>query len=156
MSLNRIGSIETLTDHSVRRGSDTSHRPRRLSFSPIPQQWDPPQPSPNKTSDHHDHFYQQQQERGSPSPSHTSRRLSLASASALAPADEEPVSAFEVPRWKRLGQFSSILASVPSCSADSTTSANRRRRVILFVRCRYRFWLCRAEARLDRRRRLPR
>ena len=101
MSLNRIGSIETLTDHSVRRGSDASHRPRRLSFSPVPQEWDPPQPALNKTSDNHDHFYQPQQGRGSPTPSSLSRRLSGVST----PAYEEPVSAFEVPQWKRLCRF---------------------------------------------------
>jgi len=108
MSLNRIGSIETLTDHSVRRGSDASHRPRRLSFSPVPQEWDPPQPVLNKTSDHHDHFYQPQQGRGSPTPSSRSRRLSGVST----PAHEEPVSAFEVPQWKRLLQ---IGAAVTYC-----------------------------------------
>ena len=79
MSLNRVASIETLTDHHVRRGSDASYRPRRLSFSPMPQAWDPPQPLPNKTTDHHDFFQ--------------------------APQPGIPVSAFEVPQWKRIRRF---------------------------------------------------
>ena len=76
MSLNRVGSVETLTDHHVRRPSDASYRPRRLSFSPMPQAWDPPQPLPSKTTAHHD-FYQEAQ-------------------------PGVPISAFEVPQWKRI------------------------------------------------------
>lgn len=76
MSLNRISSIETLTDHHVRRSSDAGLRPRRLSFSPMPQAWDPPQPLPSKTTDHHD-FYSEGQ-------------------------GVTPVSAFEVSQWKRI------------------------------------------------------
>lgn len=79
MSLNRVASIETLTDHHVRRGSDASYRPRRLSFSPMPQAWDPPQPLPSKTTDHHDFFQ--------------------------VPQPGIPVSAFEVPQWKRIRRF---------------------------------------------------
>lgn len=41
MSLNRVASIETLADHHARRGSDASIRPRKLSFNPLPQEWDP-------------------------------------------------------------------------------------------------------------------
>ena len=44
MSLNRVGSIETLADHHARRGSDASIRPRKLSFNPLPQEWDPQVP----------------------------------------------------------------------------------------------------------------
>ncbi|KAL2207176.1 MFS general substrate transporter [Sarocladium strictum] len=41
MSLNRVASIETLADHHARRNSDASIRPRKLSFNPLPQEWDP-------------------------------------------------------------------------------------------------------------------
>src|SRR5687767_4825014 len=51
MSLNRVASIETLADHHARRGSDTSIRPRKLSFNPLPQEWDPLQP--NSKPGHH-------------------------------------------------------------------------------------------------------
>ncbi|KAH8177714.1 major facilitator superfamily protein [Sarocladium implicatum] len=44
MSLNRVASIETLADHHARRGSDASIRPRKLSFNPLPQEWDPQLP----------------------------------------------------------------------------------------------------------------
>ena len=40
MSLNRVASIETLADLRARRGSDASIRPRKLSFNPLPQEWD--------------------------------------------------------------------------------------------------------------------
>lgn len=87
MSLNRVASIETLADHHVRRGSDSGHRPRRLSFSPFPQPWDPPQPPLNKTSSGHDHYYDSD---GQTQPEQQHR------------AAIEPVSAFEVPEWKRI------------------------------------------------------
>ncbi|KFH40332.1 hypothetical protein ACRE_090050 [Hapsidospora chrysogenum ATCC 11550] len=102
MSLNRVSSIETLTDHHVHRGSDTGPRPRRLSFSPMPQLWDPPQPSPSKTTDHHD-FYQ--------APSGDGHRRSSLPISLSAP-DVAPIAAFEVPRWKRILQ---IAAAVTYC-----------------------------------------
>lgn len=87
MSLNRVASIETLADHHVRRGSNTGHRPRKLSFSPFPQEWDPPQPPLNKTSSGHDHFYDN---------------------AGTGHADQqtiEAVSAFEVPAWKRIREY---------------------------------------------------
>lgn len=92
MSLNRVASIETLADHHVRRGSDAGHRPRKLSFSPVPQSWDPPQPSLNKATNGQDHFYgnggdeqQQQQDQYHD--------------------DGSPISAFEVPEWKRIRKY---------------------------------------------------
>jgi hypothetical protein len=89
MSLNRVASIETLADYHVRRGSDAGHRPRKLSFSPVPQPWDPPHPPLSKTISGHDHFY----ERRSSSPHPEQPRLDV---------DAGPVSAFEVPQWKRI------------------------------------------------------
>ncbi|KAK0383125.1 hypothetical protein NLU13_9038 [Sarocladium strictum] len=44
MSLNRVASIETLAGYQARRGSDASIRPRKLSFNPLPQEWDPVYP----------------------------------------------------------------------------------------------------------------
>ncbi|KAK0731703.1 major facilitator superfamily transporter [Lasiosphaeris hirsuta] len=45
MSLNRVSSLETFailhTDQRSRRSSDASTRARKLSFNPIPQEWDP-------------------------------------------------------------------------------------------------------------------
>lgn len=75
MSLNRIASIETLSDIHVRRGSDASHRPRKLSFSPVPQPWDPPRTPPLVASQD---FYH--------------------------PQSTLPISAFEVRPWKRILQ----------------------------------------------------
>lgn len=91
MSLHRVASIETLADHHVRRGSNTGHRPRKLSFSPFPQDWDPPQPPLNKTSSGHDHFYD-----------------SVGPRQADQPA-VEAVSAFEVPSWKRILQIAAAV-----------------------------------------------
>ncbi|KAM7211238.1 Major facilitator superfamily domain containing protein [Rhypophila decipiens] len=48
MSLNRVSSLETFailqvpTDQRSRRSSDASARARKLSFNPIPQEWDAP------------------------------------------------------------------------------------------------------------------
>ncbi|EFX01759.1 major facilitator superfamily transporter [Grosmannia clavigera kw1407] len=46
MSLNRVASLESFgyvrSDHSSRRGSDVSVRSRRISFNPLPDEWDPP------------------------------------------------------------------------------------------------------------------
>jgi hypothetical protein len=45
MSLNRVSSIETFTtvttDLRSRRASDASTRARKLTFNPLPQEWDP-------------------------------------------------------------------------------------------------------------------
>ncbi|KAK1834677.1 major facilitator superfamily domain-containing protein [Podospora conica] len=45
MSLNRVSSLETFTilhaDQRSRRSSDASTRDRKLSFNPLPQEWDP-------------------------------------------------------------------------------------------------------------------
>jgi len=45
MSLNRVSSLETFTvlhtDQRSRRSSDASTRARKLSFNPLPQEWDP-------------------------------------------------------------------------------------------------------------------
>lgn len=46
MSLHRVGSIETFTtvpaQGLVRRDSNASTRSRKLTFNPLPQEWDPP------------------------------------------------------------------------------------------------------------------
>jgi hypothetical protein len=46
MSLHRVSSIETFTTVPThirpRRASDASTRARKLSFNPLPPQWDPP------------------------------------------------------------------------------------------------------------------
>ncbi|KAK4147608.1 major facilitator superfamily domain-containing protein [Dichotomopilus funicola] len=46
MSLHRVSSLETFTivptDIRSRRSSDASTRARKLTFNPLPQQWDPP------------------------------------------------------------------------------------------------------------------
>jgi hypothetical protein len=97
MSLNRIGSIETLTDLNVRRGSDASTRPRRLSFNPFPQEWDPPQPSPNKSTDRQDFFTVETGGRG---PSQEQKLLLTKQAS------DGPVSAFDVSLWMRYCKLS--------------------------------------------------
>ncbi|KAH7326745.1 major facilitator superfamily transporter [Stachybotrys elegans] len=90
MSLPRVASIETLAaDHRVRRGSDASiasHgslRSRKLSFNPLPQDWDL-------------HALQQ----GRDKPDDVLSQLAA------------PVSAFEVPEWKRMLQ---IAAAVIYC-----------------------------------------
>ncbi|KAF4123335.1 Major Facilitator Superfamily [Geosmithia morbida] len=91
MSFHRVASIETLTDHHVRRASDAGHRPRRLSFNPLPQPWDPSQPELGKATDVRDH------------------------APVLAPpafVESDAVGAFEVPVWKRIAQ---IAAAVTWC-----------------------------------------
>lgn len=95
MSLNRIGSIETLTDLNVRRGSDAGTRPRRLSFNPIPQEWSS-QPSPNKSTDRQDFFGAE--EPGALAPP-TERKP------ATKPLADEPVSAFDVSPWMRYLQI---------------------------------------------------
>jgi hypothetical protein len=45
MSLNRVSSLETFavlhTEQRSRRSSDASARDRKLSFNPLPQEWDP-------------------------------------------------------------------------------------------------------------------
>ena len=75
MSLHRVASIETLREQHVRRGSDASLHARKLSFNPLPQEWDPTQARPDRAGiDLH-----QNQER-----------------------HKEPVGAFEVPEWKRI------------------------------------------------------
>ncbi|CAH0047899.1 unnamed protein product [Clonostachys solani] len=91
MSLNRVASIETLSDYHVQRSGDANHRPRKLSFSPLPQPKDLPQPPLISSQDH---FYTQPS--GAPS---------------IWP-DPIPVSAFEVPQWMRILQIS---ASVLYC-----------------------------------------
>lgn len=46
MSLNRVSSLETfaplLTENRSRRSSDASTRARKISFNPLPAEWDPP------------------------------------------------------------------------------------------------------------------
>ncbi|CCC06425.1 unnamed protein product [Sordaria macrospora k-hell] len=46
MSLNRVSSLETfaplLTENRSRRSSDASTRNRKISFNPLPAEWDPP------------------------------------------------------------------------------------------------------------------
>ncbi|KAK4648148.1 uncharacterized protein QC761_107450 [Podospora bellae-mahoneyi] len=46
MSLHRVASLETFailpTDQRSRRSSDASARARKLTFNPLPQEWDPP------------------------------------------------------------------------------------------------------------------
>lgn len=77
MSLNRVASIETFADlHTGRRGSDASVRPRKLSFNPLPQDWDPPAVAKNDLGNLYRNDLQ------------------------------EPVSAFEVPQWKRIRESS--------------------------------------------------
>ncbi|KFA61666.1 hypothetical protein S40285_07838 [Stachybotrys chlorohalonatus IBT 40285] len=86
MSLHRVASIETLADHPSRRGSDASLlRPRKLSFNPLPQEWDPP-------------LLHQPSHAGKHDPSHATV--------------QQPVAAFEVPEWKRMIQ---IAAAVIYC-----------------------------------------
>jgi hypothetical protein len=45
MSLHRVSSIETFTtlpaEQRLRRYSDASTRARKLTFNPLPQEWDP-------------------------------------------------------------------------------------------------------------------
>jgi hypothetical protein len=77
MSLNRVASLETFQDlhrdQFSRRGSDTSSfRARKLSFNPLPDEWDPP---------------------------------------ALKADNVQAVSAFDVPRWTRIGK-----STVPACT----------------------------------------
>lgn len=76
MSLNRVGSIETLAAlHTRRRGSDASIQPRKLSFNPVPQDWALSSDADPRKDD---------------APTPPSRLYN------------EPVSAFEVPQWKRV------------------------------------------------------
>jgi hypothetical protein len=46
MSLSRVASIESFAfvqgGQRSRRNSDVSVRARKLSFNPVPQEWDPP------------------------------------------------------------------------------------------------------------------
>lgn len=46
MSLPRVASLESFSfvqgDQRSRRNSDVSVRARKLSFNPVPQDWDPP------------------------------------------------------------------------------------------------------------------
>ncbi|KAJ9142188.1 Major facilitator superfamily transporter [Pleurostoma richardsiae] len=46
MSLNRVSSLESFTfaphDHHARRNSEASSRSRKLSFNPLPDEWNPP------------------------------------------------------------------------------------------------------------------
>jgi MFS family permease len=86
MSLHRVASIETLRDHHIRRGSDASLRPRKLSFNPLPQEWDPSQAKPDRSQGIDLH---QNQDR------HKAAR-----------------GAFEVPQWKRILQ---VAAAVLYC-----------------------------------------
>lgn len=91
MSFHRVASIETLTDHHVRaRLGDAAHRPRRLSFNPLPQPWDPSQPELGKATSVHDY-----------APS------SPGAGNDAAPpvfVETDAVGAFEVPVWKRIGK----------------------------------------------------
>jgi MFS family permease len=85
MSLHRVASIETLRDPHVRRGSDASLHARKLSFNPLPQEWDPSQAKPDRNGiDLHQN----------PDSHHV------------------PVGAFEVPQWKRILQ---VAAAVVYC-----------------------------------------
>ena len=47
MSLNRVASLESFSfvpsEQRSRSGSDVSVRARKLSFNPLPDEWDPPQ-----------------------------------------------------------------------------------------------------------------
>jgi hypothetical protein len=90
MSLNRVASIETLADPLVRRDGEAHHRPRKLSFSPVPQDWVNPQPRPNKTI----------LQPGADTPSHAQQPI------------EDTVSAFEVPEWKRIRKYSPALNTI--------------------------------------------
>lgn len=150
MSLNRVASIETLADHHVRRSSDAGHRPRKLSFSPVPQPWDPPQPPLNKTTSGQDHFYERRS--SSPQPEQP-----------VFDVDAGPVSAFEVPQWKRIRKSRLMSCHVelirfgfPSrelalgSRADTYSyvlSSNLCSRSLLLVRCRHCLWLCCYQAR---------
>jgi len=45
MSMHRVSSIETFTTFRIdhhRRESDASTRARKLTFNPLPPEWDPP------------------------------------------------------------------------------------------------------------------